>query len=155
PVVALTQPFVPLFSGAPVLLALLLVSGLSFWRSATDVEAHVRAGAEVILDVLRAAGPATDWTAAPAGPSPVDELLPGLGSGAGRHARPGTRAAGARLRELNLRGRTGAAVVAIRRGTESLTDCTGSTLLLAGDVLAVAGTHESLSAAAALLRAPA
>jgi CPA2 family monovalent cation:H+ antiporter-2 len=155
PVVALTQPFVPPLSGAPVLLALLLVSGLSFWRRATDVQAHVRAGAEVILDVLRAAGPPKHWAEAPQAEAAVDQLLPGLGSVAELHVELGTRAAGATLRELDLRGRTGAAVVAIRRGDESLTQCTGSTQLLAGDVLAVAGTHEALSAAASLLRAPA
>jgi CPA2 family monovalent cation:H+ antiporter-2 len=85
----------------------------------------------------------------------VDEILPGLGSVAELHVEPGTRAAGATLGALDLRGRTGAGVVAIRRGADSLTNPTGSTQLQAGDVLAVAGTHEALAAAAALLRAPA
>lgn len=156
PVLALTQPFVPLFAGVPVVLALVALVGVAFWRSTADLQAHVKAGAQVLLEALRAAGPADDWRETahkgPAAAAPaVEQLLPGLGSVAERHVRAGTRADGATLRELDLRGRSGATVVAIRRGGKDLTAPGGSTRLQAGDVLAVAGTEPALRAVDELL----
>ena len=67
---------------------------------------------------------------------------------------PGSPAVGKTLAGINLRGRTGATVLAIRRGGEGLLVPTGRELLQADDVLAVAGTHESVDAARALLAEP-
>ncbi len=157
PVVALTQPFLPLYVGLPVLLLSAVLMGYMFWRQATDLQAHVRAGAEVILDVLRrTASPAT---APPRGADmhaalQVEQVLPGLGSVADIRVQPGTHADGATLRQLDLRGRTGATVVAIRRGAQNVAAPGGATQLAAGDMLAVAGTEQALEDAADLLQRP-
>jgi len=153
PVLALTQPFLPALSGAPVVLLLVTLLGISFWRSATDLQAHVRAGAEVILEALRAAGPAAD-PKQPTEVPQVEQLLPGLGSLAELRVAAGMRADGATLGELDLRGRTGATVVAVQRGPECLAAPGGATRLQAGDVLAVAGTPEALASATEQLRGP-
>ena len=155
PALALTQPFVPVLSGAPILILLVAIVGVSFWRSATDLQAHVRAGAEVILEALRQAGPADDKREVAALTAPqVEQLLPGLGSVAEVHVAAGMRADGATLRQLDLRGRTGATVVAVQRGEDCLASPGGATRLQTGDILAVAGTREALSAATELLRSP-
>jgi len=158
PLVALTQPFLPLYLGLPALLLLVALLGLIFWRRAADLQAHVRAVSEVILEVLRSAAPAR----APAAPGAADthaapqveQVLPGLGSLGEIHVQAGSCADGATLRQLDLRGRTGATIVAIRRGAQSLTDPTGATQLLPGDSLAVAGTDQALADAADLLARP-
>jgi CPA2 family monovalent cation:H+ antiporter-2 len=156
PVLALTQPFVPTLSGAPVVLLLVTLLGISFWRSATDLQEHVRAGAEVILEALRAAGPAAEpeEVEATRGVPQVEQLLPGLGSLAELRVAAGMRADGATLGQLDLRGRTGATVVAVQRGPQCLAAPGGATRLQAGDVLAVAGTPEALASATELLRGP-
>ena len=61
-------------------------------------------------------------------------------------------AVGRTLSELNLRGMTGATVPALRReaGPQLLAP-TAHDVLQAGDVLALAGTHESIQAARTLL----
>jgi CPA2 family monovalent cation:H+ antiporter-2 len=64
----------------------------------------------------------------------------------------GMRADGATLGQLDLRGRTGATVVAVQRGPQCLAAPGGATRLQAGDVLAVAGTPEALASATELLR---
>ena len=56
------------------------------------------------------------------------------------------------LAEIDLRGLTGATVLAITRDGESVMIPTAREVLRAGDLLAVAGTEASISAAAALLR---
>src|SRR3989441_614370 len=54
PLLALTQPFLPGPSGALVLALVMVMLGVAFWRSATNLQGHVRAGAEVVLEVLAA-----------------------------------------------------------------------------------------------------
>jgi CPA2 family monovalent cation:H+ antiporter-2 len=60
-------------------------------------------------------------------------------------------AIGQSLAELNLRGRSGATVLAISRDGESIVVPAAGERLQAGDVLALAGTHEAIDAAKALL----
>ena len=48
PVLAMSQPFFPSFLGIGVLLATVAVLGYRFWYTATDLQEHVRAGAEVV-----------------------------------------------------------------------------------------------------------
>src|SRR3989454_963527 len=54
PLIALTQPFLPGAPGAAALAVLLAVLGVGFWRSATNLQGHVRAGAQMIVDTLAA-----------------------------------------------------------------------------------------------------
>jgi len=60
---------------------------------------------------------------------------------------PGSPAIGRTLAELNLRGATGATVLAILRGGDRILVPTGHEQLHEGDVLALAGTHECIGAA--------
>src|SRR5262249_22334592 len=56
PLLALTQPFVPLLYQASVVLAALGALAFVFWRRASDLEEHVRAGAQVVVEVLARQG---------------------------------------------------------------------------------------------------
>jgi CPA2 family monovalent cation:H+ antiporter-2 len=57
------------------------------------------------------------------------------------------------LSQLNLRGVTGASVLAIQRGDEGVLVPTATDVLRVGDVLALTGTHAAIDAARALLAA--
>ena len=80
PVVAITQPFLPGFPGAVLLLISLAVLGVAFWRSATHLQGHMRAGAQVIVEALAAQSHAkNDDEPAPDVLHGVRQLLPGIG----------------------------------------------------------------------------
>jgi monovalent cation:H+ antiporter-2, CPA2 family len=144
PLVALTQPFVrPL----PLVLALVLLFAtlaVALWRRAADLQGHVRAGAMVVAEAL--AKQAQGDGAPVGGPE-----LPGIGDPVGYRVVPGGAAAGRTLGDLQLRSRSGATVLAIRRGSEDIVFPNASQRLQAGDVLALAGSAEAVAAARALL----
>ena len=148
-VVAVTQPFLPRL-GAPLLIALvLLVLGVAFWRAAKDLLGHVSAGAEVAAHVLVTEHRRRESPEAAL--AQVEQLLPGIGSLSAVTVAQGSPAASRTLGELNLRGLTGATVVAICRGLEPLINPAGHERLEVGDVLAVTGTHDAVAAADAQL----
>jgi len=155
PILAITQPFLPGFQGALVLLLLLLLAafGIGFWRSATNLQGHVRAGAQAIIEVLaaqsrsRAVGPEDRL-------ADIHALLPGIGEPVPVRLSPSSPAVGQTLASLNLRGLTCATVLAIQRGDESVLVPTAQEVLQVGDILALAGTHEAIEAAKALLATP-
>jgi CPA2 family monovalent cation:H+ antiporter-2 len=152
PLVAVTQPFLPSTPGIVILLAGLLALAIPFWRSAANLQGHVRAGAQVILAALSA------QSAVPAESRPnpdVRRLVPGLGEAATVHLGAGDPWAGKTLRELNLRGLTGATVIGIERGPADVPFPAAHEELRAGDTLVLIGTEESIAAAKELLRAPA
>lgn len=168
PVLALTQPFVPAWLTAPVFGAIVVVLGVVFWRSASNLEGHVRAGAEIIVQLLAsqsqkgadrpasgAAGSSgSAGPAAPAEPSaagPIEALVPGLGQPVLLRLSRDSPAVGQTLAELQLRGVTGAQVLAIARGEEYIAVPLADEALRAGDVLALAGTREAITAATELL----
>jgi CPA2 family monovalent cation:H+ antiporter-2 len=146
-IVAVTQPFLPLFYGAGVLAVALVVVGFVFWRSAANLQGHVRAGAEVIAEALS--------TGLPDRPSndmeTVRDALSGLGTPTPLRVPPGSPAIGQTLRQLNLRGLTGATVLAIRRGGAGLVIPGPDDVLQAGDVLAISGSIEAIVAATEML----
>jgi CPA2 family monovalent cation:H+ antiporter-2 len=151
-VLALTQIFLPSYSG-PLVLGLVLAGfGVAIWRSVRDLEGHVRAGAQAVVAALgryvRAGSPAPDDRAL----ADVDRLLPGLGAPVAIRLDPASECVGQSLAELNLRGRSGATVLAISRSGESIAVPAAGERLQAGDVLALAGTQEAIEAAKALLR---
>jgi len=151
PLVALTQPFLPGIAVAAVLALVVILLGVTFWRSATNLQGHVRAGAEVVLEALVAhAGP----RATPTEPDTLEqihELLPGLGALAAIRLDPGSAAIGKTLAQINLRGRTGATVLAVTRTAGGVLVPSAKELLREGDVLAVAGTHDAIEAAKTLI----
>src|SRR5204863_4924503 len=52
PLLALTQPFVPVLYQAGVVVLGVVALAVAFWRRANDLEAHVRAGAQAVVEVL-------------------------------------------------------------------------------------------------------
>lgn len=152
PLLAVTQPFLPRYQGIIIVLAALAVLGVVFWRTATNLQGHMRAGAEMMAEAL---GPRHRGAEA-ATLGQVQHLLPGLGTLVPVRVAAGSAGAGISLAELNLRGRTGATAVALSRGGEdTMVFPSAKTLLHAGDLLALSGSHEAIEEAARLLTEPA
>ena len=152
PIVALTQPFMPGIPGMAILLAGVSLLIIPLWRSATNLEGHVRAGAQVILEALAAqSGTAASATTAP--PPAPSLLLPGLGNATPVPITAGSPAVGRTLKQINLRGLTGATVIAIDRDAADVIYPTGEEELRAGDALILTGTTEAVQAAQDLLAA--
>ncbi|HEX3869680.1 MAG TPA: cation:proton antiporter, partial [Pirellulales bacterium] len=150
PLVAITQPFVPPFQGAAILAVVLLLLGLNFWRSATELQGHARAGAQTLVEILAVQARGTSEPAADA-MLQVHDILPGLGDPEPIVISDTSPAVGRTLGELNLRSLTGATILAITRSNERLVVPSGSERLASGDVLAVAGSHDAIAAARAML----
>jgi CPA2 family monovalent cation:H+ antiporter-2 len=146
PLLALTQPFVPILYQAGVVLLALCALAFVFWRRASDLEAHVQAGAQVVVEVLARQGRQDEPSL-----EDVQPLLPGLGGVTPVRLAPGSAAVGQALAELDLRARTGASVIAITRAEGGLVAPTGREELRAEDVLALAGSREAIQAARAAL----
>ncbi|HEY8509444.1 MAG TPA: cation:proton antiporter, partial [Steroidobacteraceae bacterium] len=154
-VVAVTQPFLPLFRGSILLAIVLIVFGVMLWRSATNLQGHTRAGAEIIAMALsRQMVDEADEAASPE-VQRVQSALPGLGEPTPVTLAAGSIAVGRTLGQLDLRGRTGATVLTIlhKDGTEVLLP-NGSEVLGEGDVLFLAGTNQAVREAKSLLKAP-
>jgi CPA2 family monovalent cation:H+ antiporter-2 len=152
PLMALTQPFIPLGYGAAGLAVVLVLVGIAFWRSARDLQAHVRAGAEMIVEVLAKQSRSQEHPTL----EQVHALLPGFGALTPVEIETGSPAVGRTLAELNLRGISGASAVAILHGSDGgVVVPTGQEQLKQGDVLALAGTHDAIEKARRLLRADA
>ena len=154
PILAVTQPFLRGLETAAAMTLLLAVLGIAFWRSATNLEGHVRAGAQAIVERLgRQLQPPPGATPVSQAPLDLDRLLPGLGAPVPVTLDPGSRVVGQTLATLNLRAATGATVLTIVRDGAGVV-ATADEPLRAGDQLALAGTREALSAAQQLLLAP-
>jgi len=151
PAFALTQPFVPGPYGLVVLFVILGTLGIGFWKSATELQEHVQAGAEVVLDALRRRAAAVRGP----GIEQLPAMLPGLGDLTMVEIAASSGAVGRTLASLDVRGLTGATVLAISRASRGIVVPTGHEALRTGDVLALTGAHESVQAARALLTTPA
>ncbi len=132
-----------------VVAAYLLVLATAFWRTARNLEAHTRAGAELVVHVLAKQARHEDTATFDV----VREMLPGMGSIVPLQVEPGSSAVGKTLGELNLRGRTGATVVAVSHDNERNPSPSSTTRLAVGDLVAITGSEQSIDRAAALLRA--
>jgi CPA2 family monovalent cation:H+ antiporter-2 len=152
PLIAVTQPFVPGIPGMAVLMVALILLVIPFWRSATNLHGHVRAGAQVILEVLaaRAQGPTGESAMMPA-VGEVKRLVPGLGDAATISLPASAPSVGRTLKALDLRGLTGATVIAIDRGPQDIVYPTADEVLRPGDVLVLTGSQESVNNARDLL----
>jgi CPA2 family monovalent cation:H+ antiporter-2 len=159
PIVAVTLPFLPSYRFALLPLVLVAIPAVAFWRSTMNLQGHAKAGAEVLAMKLG------QQMASP-GPTGigdhglqreverVHQVLPGLGEPVSVRVPIGSPAANRTLAELNLRGATGATVLAIIRGGEHVLVPAGHDRVLPGDVLAVAGSHEAIAAAREMLELP-
>jgi CPA2 family monovalent cation:H+ antiporter-2 len=146
PLLVITQAFLPALPAAGILLGVLALLGFGFWRSARDLQGHLQAGAQFIVAALAKQSAADQ-------PS-VDvarRILPGLGDFTALRIGEGSLAAGRTLGELNLRGRTGATVVALLRGDHRIAFPEAGERLLAGDLVALTGSHAAIDAAEAAL----
>lgn len=149
PLVAVTLPFLPPFGAPGVVAALLLMLGIAFWRTARDLDSHTRAGAELVAHVLARQGEQADAESF----GVVRSMLPGLGTVVPLRVHPASEAVGRTLGELNIRGLTGATVVALARGAERRAFPEAGERLEAGDLIAVTGSSDAISRTAALVRA--
>jgi len=154
PLLAVTQPFVPPLRSAGVVIAILVVLGIGFWRSAMNLQGHARAGAELIVAVLAQQmakeEPGQDAVTG-SGLDRVHQMLPGLGEPIVVRLTEASPAINRTLAQLNLRGLTGATVLAIMRAGEPVVVPTGREILRAGDRLALAGAEDSVAAAVEML----
>src|SRR5882672_10169687 len=149
PLFAVARTFLPLAPALALFAAALLFLGVRLWLSVTDLQGHVRAGAQVLAAAFSQArgAPARDTTPE----QDVGKMLPGLGSPTRFTLSNGSPAVGKTLASLNLRGVTGATVLAIARRGEEVLVPTGQEILMTDDVLALAGTKEAVDAARELL----
>jgi CPA2 family monovalent cation:H+ antiporter-2 len=147
PMAALTAPFVPGYAGVVVGIVILVLA-VYFLRSAAELQGHVRAASEAIVQLLAAQTANDDLD--------VGRLFPGL-----EHVRPVALderafAVDKTLGEVDLRARTGVSVLAIRRGESGVLAPGATDRLQPGDVLALAGPSEAVEQARTeLLRGPA
>lgn len=149
PVLAITQPMLPAWVGPPLLLGAGGILVVSLWRRADDLDGHVRAGAQAVVELLRR----TSGEPARFEAEHLERVLPGLGEISSIVLGANDGACGQTLAQLDLRGRTGATVIAIDRpdsGTGPI-EPHGASTLLAGDVLGVVGTVEAIAHARTLL----
>jgi CPA2 family monovalent cation:H+ antiporter-2 len=146
---AVLQPFVPGPHATILLAAVMLLLTSLLWRSVTDLEGHVRAGAEMIVEVLaRQTAPRASV------PDPLHEvraMLPGLGTPTPVALPAASPAIGKTLVQLDLSGRTDATVLAVIRPGEGVLLPSAGEPLRAGDIVVLAGPHDSVEAARALL----
>ena len=144
------QPFLPSVSTPLVLGALFALLAIGVWRSATNLERHVQAGSQAVLEALRSyahAGRSGDTTVI----NEIRSLLHGLGDPVAVKLGTDAPSLGASLAELNLRGRSGATVLAISRGPGSIVAPSASERLRPGDVVGLAGSDEAIEAARKVL----
>ena len=154
PLVLVTQPFLRGAETALVfaLLVILVVSlAIVFWRSTADLHGHVRAGAELILESLLAQS-RTTGTHVPDALAQIEDFIPGMGKPTIVRLEDASPAVNQTLAALNLRGRTGATVLAILRDGQGILPGADDTLK-AGDVLTLTGTREAIDAATHILDA--
>jgi len=142
---AVLQPFVPGPHATIVLAAVMLLLAALLWRRVADLEGHVRAGAEMIVEVLARQTAAHASSADPL--HEVRKLLPGLGTPTPVALNAASSAAGKTLAELNLSGRTEATVLAIIREGAGVLVPGAAEALRVGDVVVLAGSHDSVEAA--------
>jgi CPA2 family monovalent cation:H+ antiporter-2 len=154
-VLAITQPFIDPRPAALILALLLLFLAVSFWRSAANLQGHTRAAAQAILEGLvrqtregKTAGEELTFM-------DLNDIFSGLGRPEVVEIPLDSPLVGRTLTELNLRGRTGATILSIRRNNETVALPNGHEVLHAGDVLALTGTEEAITAAKHRLTEPA
>ena len=155
PLLAVTQPFLPSLTsvlGVVLWAGLVGVMGIAFWRSTNNLLGHVRAGAVAVIEALAGHAELSESAATESpGLAELQKLLGGLGSWSAETILATDPCVGKSLAQLNLRGLTGATVLAIRRGEEGLAAPGASDTLHVGDIVALAGSAESLNHARRLL----
>lgn len=159
PLVAISQPFLPYSAGLVVLLVVVAALGYNVWTSVTNLQGHVRAGTELIVEMLskqsREAG-GHDVHKAEESLVEAHTMLPGFPGMIAVRLLESSPAVGRSLGQLSLRVRAGVQVLAITRegaaeGGADTVMPTPREVLRAGDTLTLAGTLEATDKARELL----
>ena len=155
PLVAISQPFLPYSSGVAVFLVVVAALVYNVWRGVTNLQGHVRAGTELIVEMLtkqsrEAGGPGEHHTAEESLVA-ATTMLPGFPGMSAVHLLPDSPAVGRTLGQLSLRVRAGVAVLAIHRDGPDTVMPLPREVLQAGDTLTLAGTHEATELARDIL----
>ncbi|HMG24136.1 MAG TPA: cation:proton antiporter [Kofleriaceae bacterium] len=151
PLAAVAQPLGS--GGVLIVLAGLLALVPITYRSILDFDRHVRAGSELLLELMRHPDDGPEHPLPEHPLEDVERILPGFGGTDSIALPDGSAAVGRSLAELDLRARTGATVLAIARAGAGVATPSPTEPLCAGDVLAVAGSDEAIAAARAMLGA--
>jgi CPA2 family monovalent cation:H+ antiporter-2 len=148
--IATVAPFVRAIDGAVVMAAAAIVLGVMTWRSARQIQDHVREAARILVERLP-----RQMTGVQAVRSSdrLADLLSEIGPLEPVRVPDAGNVVGKTLEELNLRALTGAMVVALIRKGASIFVPDGTQILRPGDSLALAGPSEALAAARQLLEA--
>jgi CPA2 family monovalent cation:H+ antiporter-2 len=143
PIVAITQPFVPslLSVGGVLLVAVALAT--FFWRSVVNLDGHVRAGSQLVGEVLAR----QSRVVAEPDLREVDALLPGLGRMTSVLVKDDSVAVGRSLGELDVHARSGATVVCLVRDMRNVVAASDEERLHAGDWIALTGSAEAVGRA--------
>ena len=152
--VTVTQPFAPRIPGIAVVMAAALVLFLAIWRSAKNLQGHAVAAGEVIAAALSKRMSDGKQENVDAAMQKMHEMLPGIGEPVAMTIARGSAADGLTLAELDMRGVTGATVLALLRGQEQGVSPRGDLRMQAGDVIAVAGTHDAVAGARIMVSPP-
>jgi CPA2 family monovalent cation:H+ antiporter-2 len=147
PVLVFVTPVVGTAWGLVVTGALVVGLSVYLWRSAADLQGHVRAGATALGELLQ------QQMAQETAPV-VPELLPGLGTTTAITIETGWHADGRSLAELDVRAATGATIVAIARDGETRPMPSGHDRLAVGDTVVLAGADHAVEAARQRLTQP-
>jgi CPA2 family monovalent cation:H+ antiporter-2 len=151
PLLAIFQPFLPGIPAAAILLGMLILLGILFWRGAANLEGHVKAVSQVIVEQL-GKQPATGGDEEDADAlRKIQDILPGLGHISSLRLRTDSFSAGRTIAELNVGSMTGATILVVMRDEGKAVIPTGKDILQAGDVLALAGTPDAVDAARKIL----
>jgi len=159
PLLAITQPFLPGYPGFAMLFVIGVLLGAALWRSALNLQGHAQAGAEMIVAALAPKVRRDETDDLTRTMEHVAMMLPGLGDPEVVRIAVNSPAVNKSLAELNIRGLTGATVLCITRSEATAAGenalevgvPSGRERLRVGDLLALAGSHESIAAARTLL----
>jgi CPA2 family monovalent cation:H+ antiporter-2 len=154
-ILAVTAPiavFTAPFTGGPwtllLFVTILLGTLVSLRRGGHNLDGHIRASAEVVIEALRRQGHTSSSHAEEA-----EVLLPGVGQVEAITIGPGPLV-GRTLGELDLHTHTGATVLALVRDRASVPRPGPEVALAEGDTLALIGSDDAIEAARALLSQP-
>ncbi|MES1165114.1 MAG: cation:proton antiporter [Verrucomicrobiota bacterium] len=149
PLVAITQPLLPHVPWLAVLAVGVALLGIQLWRGAANLQGHVRASAQVILEAVASQRQARETSASAT--HDVKKLVPGMGDATAVRLDEGSVGTGRTLKQMNLRGRTGASVIAIEHAGGQTAYPGPEDRLRAGDTLVLTGTLDAVEAARRLL----
>jgi CPA2 family monovalent cation:H+ antiporter-2 len=152
PLLAVTQPFISGPGAALLLVFTLAMFAVLVLRRVTSLQGEVRAGTQLIVATLASGSivPDNPDELSSVGPD-VQRFLADLGEPKPVRLDPQHAAVGKTLVALDVRGATGATVLAIAREAEGAIVPTGREILKVDDVLVLAGTQRAVDDARRLL----